>query len=292
MARHTEIKCYLCGCTEHDRRPGKVRDDGSLEILECQGCGLVFLSRTQVPERFYEQSGMHNGEPQPVEEWLRDTDWDDERRFRFLDKEITNRVILDFGCGVGGFLLKARTKARQVMGVELESRLAPHFKTSGLSVVQNIDLILPQQRFDLITAFHVVEHLDDPAGILARLAEKLIAGGKLVVEVPSADDALLTIYKSRPFSEFTYWSCHQFLFNASTLLLLARKAGLQVECIKHVQRYPLANHLYWLAKGLPGGHRAWSFLSNEEVNSGYEASLAAIGKTDTVMAILTPHSAT
>jgi SAM-dependent methyltransferase len=281
-----DMKCYLCDCSEHLHRPGKVRDDESLDILECQGCGLVFLSRTKLPEGFYEQSCMHSDDPQPIEEWLRDTDRDDERRFRYLSEAMTNRDVLDFGCGVGGFLLKARSKANHVTGIELEERLKPHFQTNGLNVLPSIDQLPSDQRFNLITAFHVVEHLEDPANMLRQLAKRLREGGRIFIEVPSSSDALLTLYESTPFSEFTYWSCHLHLFNAANLPLLARKAGLKLDYISHIQRYPLENHLYWLAKGKPGGHQLWRFLDSEELSRAYEARLASLGRTDTLMACL------
>lgn len=286
MASQVETKCYLCDCTEHRHRPGKVRDDESLDILECQGCGLVFLSRTKLPEGFYEQSCMHSGDPYPIEEWLRETDRDDERRFRYLSEAITNRDVLDFGCGVGGFLLKARAKANYVMGIELEARLLPHFQANGLDVFQSIDDLPFDQSFNLITAFHVLEHLEDPANMLRQLATRLRGGGRIIIEVPSSADALLTLYESTPFSEFTFWSCHLYLFNAANLPLLAQKTGLKLEYVSHIQRHPLSNHLYWLAKGKPGGHQLWSFLDSEELFRTYEARLASLGMTDTLIASL------
>lgn len=279
-------KCYLCECSEHRRRPGKVRDDESLEILECQGCGLVFLSLTELPETFYEKSCMHNDEPPSVSAWLHDTDRDDERRFCSLSEAMTNRDVLDFGCGSGGFLLKARSKAHSIMGIELEARLYPHFQTNGLEVFQSIDELPSDQNFDLITAFHVVEHLEDPATMLEKLAKKLRGGGRIVIEVPSSADALLTLYYNVPFSEFTYWRCHLYLFNAANLPLLVKKAGLKLEYVRHIQRYPLSNHLYWLAKGKPGGHQLWSFIDSEELSRAYESRLASLGRTDTLMASL------
>ena len=36
-------KIYLCGCTKLNKRPGSVRDNSELEILECTSYGLVFL---------------------------------------------------------------------------------------------------------------------------------------------------------------------------------------------------------------------------------------------------------
>ena len=278
-------KCYLCDGTEFNKRPGSVRDRSQLEILECASCGLVFLSSfDHIHEDFYENSGMHGGQVD-MDAWLKETAWDDERRFNYLRKTLENKSVLDFGCGVGGFLLKARSTAHHVMGIELEARLQPHFKTNGLEVFQSIDGLPSDQRFDVITAFHVVEHLEDPANMLQQLATRL-SGGRIIIEVPSSADALLTLYENAPFSEFTYWRCHLYLFNAANLPLLAKKAGLKLEYVSHIQRYPLSNHLYWLAKGKPGGHQLWSFLDSKELSSTYEARLASLGMTDTLMASL------
>lgn len=277
--------CYLCGCIEHLHRTGKVRDNSSLEILECQNCGLVFLSRIELPDGFYEKSGMHGEELIHTDEWLRQLERDDDRRVEYLKEAITNRDILDFGCGPGGFLIKARSKTRKVMGIELESLLQSHFQKNNLNVVQHIQDLPFDQKFDLITAFHVVEHLEDPADMLRQLATKLRGGGaRIIIETPSSADALLTLYKNGPFSQFTYWSCHLFLFKSSNLQLLAKKAGLKLDFVEHIQRYPLSNHLYWLAKGKPGGHQVWSVLDSQELSNAYEARLAALGLTDTLIA--------
>lgn len=136
--------------------------------------------------------------------------------------------------------------------------------------------------FDLITAFHVVEHLPDPISLIRKLATKLKPDGCLVVEVPNSEDALLRLYRSKAFSEFTYWSCHLYLFNTSTLKNLMEKSGLKTYFIKHIQRYPLSNHLYWLSSGRPGGHKAYSIF-NKEIDLHYEAALASIGMTDTII---------
>lgn len=285
MVSAPEMACYLCGGLSHHRRPGRVRDAEDLDILECDSCGLVFLSRTHLHKGFYEQSGMHGGDPQPVDAWLRETDRDDERRYRYLIAAITNRDVLDFGCGVGGFLLKARSLARRVVGIELEERLRLHHNNAnGLDVYGALGEMVEGECFDLIAAFHVIEHLEDPAGMLRLLATRLRTGGKIVIEVPSSADALLTLYENVPFSEFTYWSCHPYLFNASNLQLLAKRAGLKLEYVSHIQRYPLSNHLHWLARGLPGGHQAWSFMDSDELSRAYEARLASLGMTDTLIA--------
>ncbi len=139
-------------------------------------------------------------------------------------------------------------------------------------------------RFDVITAFHVVEQLPDPRATLTHLAALLEKGGELIVEVPNSDDALLTLFECRPFARFTYWSQHLFLFNQRTLSDLARQAILKLRWLKQVQRYPLSNHLHWLSRGRPGGHNEWSFIDSPMLNDAYSAQLAALGRCDTLLA--------
>ena len=263
-----------------------MRDDPDLEIFECDDCGLVFLSSTEVPEGFYEESKMHGSEPIQIDQWMSETDQDDERRFNYLADVLPGQDVLDYGCGVGGFLMKARRMASTVNGIEVETRLREHHDRHELEVVRSIDELPADKRFDLVTAFHVIEHLADPAGTLRQLAGRLKVGGMLIVEVPSSMDALLTLYECIPFSEFTYWSCHPYLFNASNLDRLAELAGLKLQHVSQIQRYPLSNHLYWLAKGQPGGHQVWVFFDDEVLSKAYEERLAALGLTDTLIARL------
>ncbi|WP_394951450.1 class I SAM-dependent methyltransferase [uncultured Helicobacter sp.] len=139
--------------------------------------------------------------------------------------------------------------------------------------------------YDLLTAFHVIEHLADPIGILRQLASLLKDNGKMIIEVPNANDALLSIYKNKAFSEFTYWSPHLYLYNPHTLRKLGEKAGLVVDFVKCIQRYPLSNTLYWLSNGLPAGQKIWGgFLDSKILQESYESALASVGATDTLIA--------
>lgn len=272
--------CYLCGCTTSKKRDGTVRDNPELDVLECESCGLVFLSSfNHIEKGFYENSGMHQSELD-INKWLIQSAADDERRFNQFRRRIENQSVLDFGCGAGGFLTLAKQVARKVCGIEVESRLKPYFMENALDVRCELDEF--DEKFDVVTLFHVLEHFPNPSELLKKLANILKPGGQILIEVPNANDALITLYRSEAFTQFTYWSCHLFLFNASTLSRLARDSGFSVDYVSHVQRYSPANHLYWLSKGNPGGHVKWHFLDSEELCREYEKNLAALGCTDTI----------
>jgi SAM-dependent methyltransferase len=278
------MNCYLCNGTEFLVRKGVVREAPSLKILECTACGLVTLSsRDHIGAGFYEESGVHSGVVPTMEWWLNEAEVDDRRRFELLRPAMINRRVLDFGCGAAGFLRLAQTVTAHAAGVELERRVHDYY-AGRLTLYPG--LADAPDDYDLVTAFHVVEHLADPRGVLIELGRRIKPGGRIVIEVPSADDALLTLYDCDAYQRFSYWSQHLFLFGAASLKNLADQAGLAVVAIQHYQRYPLSNHLHWLSRGLAGGHQQWSFLDTPALTAAYAASLAAIGRTDTLIAYL------
>ncbi|OCR06745.1 class I SAM-dependent methyltransferase [Helicobacter pullorum] len=139
--------------------------------------------------------------------------------------------------------------------------------------------------YDLLTAFHVMEHLQDSITILKQLATLLESNGKILIEVPNGNEALLSIFKNKAYSEFIYTNVHLYCFTPHTLRLLGEKAGLKVEFVKCIQRYPISNHLFWLAHNAPNGQKQWgSFIDNPLLQNAYEQTLASLGATDTLIA--------
>ena len=278
------INCYLCNSISFTKRKGQVRNAPDLIILECTNCGLDTLnSMEHIQTGFYEDSGMHGAEPTPMDAWLKDTDWDDQRRFEMVKAILPNKKLLDFGCGTGGFLNYARHLAASVEGIELELRIQKYWHDQ---ITIHPSLESSGVEYDLITGFHVVEHLSDPIAMLKTLAAKLSKKGRMVVEVPSSEDALLTLYDSTAFQQFTYWSQHLFLFNAETLHRLAKQAGLRIVSIQQYQRYPLSNHLHWLSQGKSGGHQKWVFLDSPVLNAAYANAFGSVNRCDTLIAWL------
>ncbi|TQE84036.1 class I SAM-dependent methyltransferase [Leptospira noguchii] len=279
------MECYLCKSLSNIKRKGSVRDNPNLEILECTECGLVYLSNSQhISEEHYVNSGMHGEEMISIPNWIKESYADDTRRYKFLKTKLLNKKLLDFGCGTGGFLLKSLKDTSISEGVELELRLQDYYNENKLKVWTSIQKVFETGRqFDIITAFHVVEHLTDPKETILKLASMLTDNGELIIEVPNSNDALLVLYQSDAFSKFTYWSQHLYLFNNDTLVKLVKQLNLKLNWIKQIQRYPLSNHLYWLSKEKPGGHVKWSFLDNEAFHQNYESQLASLGLCDTII---------
>jgi transcription elongation factor Elf1 len=90
-----KVKCYLCNSLDFTARKGVVRDNPNIQIVECNDCGLVFLSQTeQITSDFYQNSGMHSERLSSIEEWLQDTEVDDQRRFELVKNLLPNKNYL------------------------------------------------------------------------------------------------------------------------------------------------------------------------------------------------------
>ncbi len=95
---------------------------------------------------------------------------------------------LDVGCGSGGALGVARALGWRTAGIEVDAEAAAHAKAFAdeLHVGDAFGAPFSAARFDVVSAFHVLEHVPDPVALLRRMLEWLAPGGLLVVEVPNA----------------------------------------------------------------------------------------------------------
>ena len=275
--------CYLCDSENLERLEGTVRDYPSLHVLKCKDCGLCFLdSFDHIDDVYYENSHMLSEAHLSIEKWRKENLSQNQKRASSLKSVALNKKILDFGCGEGGFLKEIKKISSKCTGVEKSNILRDNIiSTYKIEICPTIDDVTDE--YDIITLFHVIEHLKEPIETLVQLKRILSSNGQIIVETPNVNDALLSLYKSKAFTNFTYWGCHLYIFSHSTLAKVARKAGYKINYIKQLQRYPLANHLYWLSEGKPNGHKIWNNLDDHRLNKSYEAVLANLGICDTLL---------
>jgi len=95
---------------------------------------------------------------------------------------------LDVGCGSGGALGVARALGWRVAGIEMDDAAAAKARrfTDELHVGDVLTAPFAPGRFDVVTAFHVLEHVPDPVAAARRMLDWLAPGGLLIVEVPNA----------------------------------------------------------------------------------------------------------
>ena len=203
-------ECPVCGASEHKEllqsRDFTVSSE-TFGIQECLRCGFAYtnprpslqeLGRYYASEAYISHSDTQKG--------LKNRLYHLARAFT-LRRKISqiNRLsgsktgrLLDLGCGTGYFLEAAVKAGWQGEGVEPDAGAAQQAAArSGCNVYPESQLDeYPEGRFDLITMWHVMEHVPQLKQRAAQLFRLLKPGGILVVAVPNRQSLDAEIYGS------------------------------------------------------------------------------------------------
>src|SRR6202041_739431 len=146
-----------------------------------------------------------------------------------LTKYKRSGALLDLGCSSGAFMEFLKGESWELSGIEMSAdcaRRAEERTGARVFVGDILDAPFPQDSFDVITCFDVLEHLYEPLKVMAKVREWLKPGGVFYVQVPNIDSA-----EARVFG--TYWHGlelprHLFHYSPASLRSLAKAAGLKV----------------------------------------------------------------
>ncbi len=218
-------------------------------ITECVACGLVITNpRPTITElgKYYKAEAYtsHNDNSGGLINYV----YRLVRNYTLTQKEKLVRTIngqpgklLDYGCGTGSFLEKCSNKGWAVYGVEPDAAAAEVAQSKSNSVVyESVESIHALAELDVITLWHVLEHVTELKPTLTQLVEKLRKGGHLIIAVPNvaAEDAT-------HFGQF--WAAldvprHLYHFKPTVLTELIRTFGLKL-----IQTVPMRFDAYYIA---------------------------------------------
>jgi SAM-dependent methyltransferase len=239
------IACPGCGSSDHQpflevRDRFEVLPGRLFSIVRCADCGLLFLnprpdansiSAFYAPERY---DPFLSGKERRS---LRDAAYRMVRFFTMRRKAaraaagVTAGVrALDVGCATGELMVRLRNRGLEVFGVEPDAKAAEFARrTCDLTVWTGGIEAVPDSagRFDLITLWHVLEHVHDLRGTLARLRELLSQEGRLVIAAPNPLSGDARAYGA----EWVAWDAprHLYHFEPDVLLSLLRDCGFRAE---------------------------------------------------------------
>lgn len=235
------MKCALCGADASDLLYwGRNHDYISLErfrVVKCKCCGLVYLDpqpKAEYLSEFY-KAGVYSGRSNALSSLVEPISRLFHRlRLRKVEAFRKQGKLLDVGTGKGKFLATARERGWEVYGTEpAEGRLHIARHEYGVDTVHK-DLEeepFAGSYFDVITLWHVFEHLPDPNGMLRELHSMLKDDGLLLIAVPNIDSIQSRFGKEKWFHLDV--PRHLYHYSPRTLQMMLEKNGFRALQIDH-----------------------------------------------------------
>lgn len=203
-------KCPWCD-SDNNHQFLKLKDyfltQEDFEILECNDCKLLFTTPCPAPDKigdYYksEEYLSHNDEKKSlfarIYNIVKKTNIKNKFNIAVDNKQSAVR-ILDIGCGVGDFLNYAKEKGCKITGIEPNDdarKIAE--KKLNTKVFSPADLEnLPDNSFDIITMWHVLEHVADLKTEIHHLQRLLKNDGRLILALPNYKSYDAEYYKDK-----------------------------------------------------------------------------------------------
>lgn len=241
------IKYNTCPvCNSNQLRQVMIIKDFSVSkedfpVDECSDCGLRFTQQipceTAIGRYYQSQDYVSHSD---TKKGLINRLYHVARSFTLRMKRnmvinVTGKAVgmhLDVGSGTGAFLNTMQKSGWNSIGME------PDEKARHLAIKQyNVDVypagefsMLPESTYDVITLWHVLEHIHELNKTISELKKLLAPGGKLIIAVPNYTSKDAAIYGE-------YWAAydvprHLYHFSPSSMRKLMSEHGLKVMKVK------------------------------------------------------------
>lgn len=206
--------------------PAGMLDDEP-RLASCTGCGLEFASDMREPGPDFYQFLVRSGFAYPNDRW----EWRAciERLRRRMAQGAGELVVVDLGSGGGMFMrLAGALDGVRVLGLDHNPDVVARCRAEGLDVIEGgLDDLSRRwpEGVDVVTFWHVIEHVEDPVGLLEASRRRLRAGGELCFSVPLTPMSYEHSWPD-PFNEPPH---HLTRWNLAALDALASRLGMRME---------------------------------------------------------------
>lgn len=233
--------CLICGsqkishnltCKDH------FLTSEIFSIQQCDNCGFVFTNpRPEASElgnyyksaEYISHSNAKKGAFNSIYQIIRQ--YTLSRKFKLIKQLSAGEKILDIGCATGEFLNYMKIHGWQTTGIEPDPSVRENaIRNYGLEVYDEAGIQnLKDESFDVITMWHVLEHVSDLNGRMTELNRLLKPDGFILIAVPNQNSA-----DAKHYGEF--WAAydvprHLYHFSAESIKSLFQKHDFTLEKI-------------------------------------------------------------
>ena len=238
------VPCNICGADEYTivhhsnysnetaqdlKDKFKSSGDETLidQVVKCKHCGLVYINPRIKADLIIQ--GYSEGSDEAFVSQAAGRERTFERCLDFLEKHTSNRgKILDIGAANGSFLSVAKKRGWQVAGVEPNAWLCQWAKKHydvDIKPTTIFEQKYPNNSFDVVTLWDVLEHVPDPTLVLKECNRILKKDGILIINYPDIGSWIAKLLQRK-------WvfllSVHLYYFTPATIRNILNKTGFSV----------------------------------------------------------------
>jgi len=281
----TISKCPICGSQNQTHQldaKDQLVSGETFSIQHCDNCNFQFTSPRPIQnniinyyksDRYISHSNKSNSLINIIYKLVRKFTL--YKKLKMINRFSTQGSLLDYGCGTGHLIDYVQSKGWAVAGIEPDpaARKLVSKKILQENIFESLDQVGNKQ-FNVITLFHVLEHVHDLNKTLSKLVEITSDQGVIFVAVPNHMSYDAIKYKSD-------WAAydlprHLYHFDSHSISLLANKVGLNVvaQLPMHFDSYYVSllseknrKNRFYLLKGFYSG-----LISNMKASKNKEYS--------------------
>lgn len=246
--RLENVSCPL-GCPKHDEVILVGRDllhdlPGEFSVVKCCTCGLMRTNPRPTqdtigfyyPDNYGPYLGTQVHETRPASGIKKLLKFLAKRIFNFNTMKLPSLApgrMLEIGCASGAFLNQMAGQGWQVQGIEFSEKAAKAAAQLGYPVHEGAleTAPSPDEPFDLIVGWMVLEHLHDPVGDLKKLSEWAKPDAWLALSIPNSGSMEFRFFREKLYS--LQLPTHLYHFTPHTIELVLNAGGWKLEKIYH-----------------------------------------------------------
>lgn len=284
-----DISCIICKKNGLDLYNNVIRkhETDIYRVIKCDSCNHIQLFPNNYDVKHYYDDDSQDIEALRISnrnsnEWRDMVKTQAKRRLEILENitSVNSCNIIDIGGGYGDFVELLSNKYPDTFVTVLEpgvTRITTHSPTNLIKINKLMDTQFSEQykeTFDVVTSFHVLEHVLEPNLFIQNCYRLLKPGGLLYIEVPNQDNDLINLSENYR-NTIWYMKAHISYFTIEVIENILKELEIKNYMFNGFERYDYLNYVNWITTnrvqkectyydGVPKNNEEKEWMENRE----------------------------